>query len=1048
MMISRLGLGLNLAGLCLCALGCAAAAQAATKPNVVVIVADDASFNNFGFSSAVHGGTQIGETPNLDALASQSTVLKQGYVAASLCSVSRAGLLTGQYPQRLGFENNLANANHAGTLQNSGLKGLNDQQTTIAQRLKGLGYSTGAVGKWHLGYADNYNLPLDTGFDEFFGFWGGDRQYFQSCCDASSMRRGDVNVEAQWRTEGDHSKYDPVKGRYTTDAFGEEAVSFINNHAADANPFFLYVAFNTVHTPWDAKQSDLNHFASIADANDRMQAAMTYAMDREVGNIMSSLTNNAVDDNTIVMFMSDNGPISTMQKYSQPLTGWKGTNFEGGIRVPFLIKAPGVAPGIYDSPVTALDIAPTLYAAAGGDVSQIASDGYDVLPYLKGEATDDPNQVRFWRNFDSYAVRRGDWKLTLAYQGAPARWLFNVKQNPNENVYLQGVHPEIVADLARDLTNWEAQLEKPKWGDVGADDQNTFDHFVFRNKLAASTNWSAANAWQQGGTSNNKTMKPADAYANGVFEFTVRNDANYPATNDMRRMSRETFMLNQLRLTGDFNGGSNRQGAINGNALLFVKNLAGELPQIRLDATSNSTSASFAFQVNNELQLLHDLEITGNGTEQFVISGRIRDYYEPLQASVTESHNVRKTGSSVVTLTGNNTFAGTLTVANGKIVLDGPTSAIDGASSITVENGGSFSLNNGLVKTPALTVGPGGSFVVRGGRLETKTIIGDLVMNGGTFAPGLGTAVSTVSDDFVNTIGLLQLEIGGASPGTGYDQLLIGGTAAVGGGLQIMLVDSFVPSPYQTFGIITAGEVTGIFTNHSLPVLPGGLAWQVNYTTVGISLTVRPPDGTSAISPTGDYNHDGTVDASDYTVWRDSLGSTTRLSADGNGDQVVDQLDYSVWKLNMGRSVLSLPGDFNFDGSVDAADYTVWRDSLASNTDLAADGNGDRVVDQLDYAIWKTNLGQSFASLAGDFNRDGIVDAADYTVWRNGLGTRYTTNDYNVWKANFGAILGGAGVANGVGSGSSVPEPSAVLLLVLGAVFLIHADEVFWRARN
>ncbi|MGE3241957.1 MAG: sulfatase-like hydrolase/transferase [Pirellulales bacterium] len=959
-------------------------ASGAAKPNIVLIVSDDAGYNSFGFSAALLGREARSETPNLDALAAQSMVLKQGYVADGLCSTSRAGLLTGQYAQRYGFEDNIMGG--LNVISTAGNQGLSDQQITIAQRLKGLGYSTGAIGKWHLGYADGYNRPLDKGFDEFFGFFGGARQYFGAGGDESSMRRGDANIEAQWRTEGDKSKYDPVNGRYVTDAFGEEAVSFINHHSDDANPFFLYLAFNAPHSPWGAKQADLDHFSNISDPTRRLEAAMNYALDRSIGDVMTALEANGVDDNTIVVFMNDNGPAPPVYNEgdSAPLRGYKGSSTEGGLRVPFLVRAPGLQPGTYDKPVDAHDIAPTLYNAAGGDVSQIAADGHDVMPFLKGEATEDPNTVRFWRSFDTWAVRRGDWKLTLPYRpNAPGKFLFNIALNPQENVYYGPSRPDLVAELTRELTNWEATLAKPKWGSLGTLDQNAFDHFVFRNNLSSTTNWSTANNWQQGGTANIATLKPQDAYANAIIEFGTRNDADYTATNDMKRLSRETFMLNELRLSGSFNGLSNRQGLINGNAVLFVKSLDGQLPRINLTATASGGSQRFAFRVDTEVQLLHNLEITGNGTQNFVIGGAIRDYYDSAMPSLTSPHSVRKLGTSKVTLSGNNTFAGSMTVSAGEVVVDGPSAAINGATSITVEQGAAFTLQSGLVKTPTLNVAPDGQFAVNGGLLETKTIIGSLVLNQGTFAPGLGTTISTISDSFVQNGGKVQLQLGGTTPGTSFDQLQIDDAAVIAGGLQVLFAPGFTPSLYQTFEIVTAGNIIGTFSSHELPTLPSGLTWRVLYTTHGISLAVRPPGQSNTIIPTGDYNLNGKVDAADYSVWRDSLGSTSALDADGNGDHVVDNLDYEVWKSHMG---------------------------------------------------------QSFTGMAGDFNSNGTVDAADYSIWRDGLGSKFTVDNFSLWKESFRNEHYGSGLGADVPSFGQVPEPSALFYLMMGEIVLECTD--------
>ena len=889
-----LRLGTYLVVLSVCSLCGSSGAYAAAKPNIVMIVSDDAAYSDFGFSAALNNRTTQFETPNLDALAQRSVVGSSFYTPVSICSPTRAGLLTGQYPQRFGYEDNLAN-NINSTL------GLNSSQITIAERLKPLGYTTGIVGKWHLGYIDGANRPGDKGFDESYALLGGGRDYWTSGNAINAIWKNNVYHETQFQVEGDQSRYDPTYGRYVTDAFGEEAADFIDRHAQDENPFFLYTAFTSPHTPIQAKQSDLDHFAHISDPTKRATAAMTYALDRAVGDVLNSLEANGIADNTIVVFMNDNGAESNV--LNPPYRGNKGTSWEGGTRVPMLINTPGLQAGVYNSPFSGYDILPTLVTAAGGDVSQFAHDGTDVMPFLKGQATDDPNRPYIMRLQGGWEIREGDWKLMLPQVGFAGPHLFNVKNDPGETsfgLYLQ--YPAIYAKLQRDFTNWEATMAKPKWGPIGASNKNLFDHFVFRNDLAATTNWSATNSWIQGGTNHIKSMIADDAYANGIFEFTTRNDADYTANNNMKRMSAQTFMLNEFRFTGNFNGAANRQGQLTGLPVLFVKSLAGAGPKIRLDATSSGTSAGFTFQIDNELQLLHDLEITGNGTQNFRINGRIRDYYEPGEPNNVMPHSVHKTGTSTVTLAGNNTFTGAMSVEEGKVIVDGPSAAINGATSIAVENGAEVSLKSGLVKTPALSVESGGLFSVDGGRLETKAIVGDLVMNAGTFVPGYATpAVTTISDDFIQNAGTLLLEIGGTNPGAGYDQLVVQDLAAIAGGLQVQFVSGFVPTLNQSFQILTAGALVGNFATHLLPVLPNSYSWHVSYSTTDLTLTVLPPGQSNLVSPVGDFNLDGYVNAADYTLWRDTVGSSTNFAADANGDHLVNSLDYDLWKSHFGE---------------------------------------------------------------------------------------------------------------------------------------------------
>jgi autotransporter-associated beta strand protein len=886
-------------GLILAQWSCSLTSLGAAKPNVVFIMSDDAAYSDFGFSAALNGRTTQIETPNLDALAQRSIVASQAYVASPLCSPTRAGLLTGLYQQRFGYEDNLAN-----TFATAGTQGLNEQQITIAQRLKPLGYTTGIVGKWHEGFVDGFNRPLDKGFDEFYGLLGGGRSYWAQFSQEQGIWKNNQFYESQHHNpvNKDPSQFNSNNHRYLTDALGDEAADFIDRHAQDENPFFLYLSMTAPHKPWDAKQADLDRFAHISDPARRAIAAMTYAMDRAVGKVVDSLQSNGIDENTIVIFTNDNGAVSYIN--NPPFKGHKGTTWEGGIRVPFTIKGPGLQPGVYSGPITMFDMLPTLVTAAGGDVSQFPTDGYDVMPLLKGEQTDDPHDVMFWRSMDSWAVRKGDWKLGIMFTGAPGRFLHNIKNDPAETNFLLSQYPLIVADLMRELTNWEAQLAKPKWGSIGALNQNVFDHFVFRNDLAASNNWNATGVWRQAGTTTNATMKPADAYANAILEFGVRDDSDYTAVNNMTRLTKRTFMLNQLRLTGSFEGVDHRQGTISGNKVLFVRSQAGELPQIRLDATSSGTTSTFNFHLNNELQLLHDLEITGDGTQNFVINGQIRDYYESEAPNITLPHNVTKLGTSRVTLTAENTFGGSLSILGGEVVIDGPSAAVNGPSSIYIGSGGGLTLNNGTISVPAIDNSNGGFLDFNGGLLKTSNVVGSLVNKGGVFAPGASPALTRITGHFVQLAGSLQIELGGTAPGTQFDTLLVGGEAFLGGTLDVVLMPGFQPGLGTAFQFLTAaGGLHDTFANALLPELTGGWTWNLLYGPNSVVLYVGPAGGIGDVLP-GDYNQNGIVDAADYTVWRDlvdnSQGVSPGSAADGSFDGQITAADYAVWKSMFG----------------------------------------------------------------------------------------------------------------------------------------------------
>jgi arylsulfatase A-like enzyme len=416
-------------------------AAGSKKPNILFIVGDDMGYADVGF----HGCKDI-PTPNLDAFGKSGVRFTSGYVSAPYCSPTRAGLLTGRYQEKFGHEFNP-------TTKETGLP---LTETTIANRLKAAGYATGLVGKWHLGSLPEMH-PQKRGFDEFFGFLGGSHSYFKW----DGMMRG---------TE-------PVKGtEYFTDAFGREACEFIERHKG--HPWFLYLAFNAVHTPMDATDDRLAKFTATTDKKRQTYEAMMVGLDDNVGRVLKKLAETGQEENTLVTFISDNGgpimPGTTINgSRNDPLRGSKRTTLEGGIRVPFAISWKNhVKPGVYDLPVIQLDLTATALAIAGAQSTNL--DGVNLLPFVSGEKKGTAHEALYWRFGQQMAVRIGDYKLVRYDSNADTRTgkrdqpiagpkLYNLADDIGETKDLYEAMPDKAKELQVKWDAWNATLMKPLW---------------------------------------------------------------------------------------------------------------------------------------------------------------------------------------------------------------------------------------------------------------------------------------------------------------------------------------------------------------------------------------------------------------------------------------------------------------------------------------------------------------------------------------------------------------------------------------------------------
>ncbi|WP_405267223.1 sulfatase [Cellulophaga sp. Ld12] len=418
------------------------------QPNIVFILSDDAGYADFGFQ-----GSKEFKTPELDKLAKKSIKFSQAYVSAAVCGPSRAGILTGKYQQKFGFEEN----NVPGYMSTSGIigdeMGLPLDQITIADYLQDLGYKTALFGKWHQGNADRFH-PTKRGFDDFYGFRGGARSYMPYD-DFNLLSRNEDRLERGFGNFLEHEGY-------LTDELAHEAISFINRNKE--NPFFIYLSFNAVHTPMEATAEDVAQFPHLKGKRKTL-AAMTLAMDRAIGTVLKELDKQGLSKNTLIVFTNDNGgPSDANDSDNSPLSGTKANHLEGGIRVPFLMSWPKQLQKNknYNYPISTLDLFPTFLSAASGNNSDIEGlDGVNLLPYLKGENAESPHEFLYWKKENRGAIRNQDWKL-LRFPDRPAE-LYNLKEDESEINNLAGQYPEKVKELYKQLFSWELTLERPLW---------------------------------------------------------------------------------------------------------------------------------------------------------------------------------------------------------------------------------------------------------------------------------------------------------------------------------------------------------------------------------------------------------------------------------------------------------------------------------------------------------------------------------------------------------------------------------------------------------
>jgi arylsulfatase A-like enzyme len=437
------------------------ATATAKHPNILIIVSDDHGYADAGFQ-----GSKLAVTPNLDALAKSGITCTSGYVTYPVCSPSRAGLLTGRHQARFGHDNNPV----YDPLDNK--EGLPLTETILPQFLKRAGYHTGWIGKWHLGSAPAF-VPWARGFDESFGFIGGGHRFTDWLPDERQyslplIRAGKPSTDVP---------------PHLTLALGNAAAAFIRSHKD--HPWMLYLPFNAPHTPHEPSPDRLGKFSHVPNPQRRKYLAQLSLLDDAIGLVTSALADSNQRDHTLTFFFSDNGGHTPSGSDNSPLRAMKGTLYEGGVRVPFLVSWPAKLPAgqHYHQPVSSLDVLPSALAAADIPVpTDRKLDGVNLIPHLTGEVSTPPHTHLTWRMHgkQSLAIRSDNWKLIRSGNTPPE--LYDLASDASESKDVAAQNADVVTRLSATLESWNRELVDPvfpgssvkneDWGPGGANQRN------------------------------------------------------------------------------------------------------------------------------------------------------------------------------------------------------------------------------------------------------------------------------------------------------------------------------------------------------------------------------------------------------------------------------------------------------------------------------------------------------------------------------------------------------------------------------------------------
>jgi len=459
-------------------------------PNIVVIVADDLGYNDI----TLHGGGIAGgavPTHNIDAIAQAGVELTNGYAGDATCAPSRAAIMTGRYATRFGFEFTpvpvafarvlhwmsknkahplILNADNIENVPPLDNQALPPGEITVAEVLRGRGYHTVHLGKWHLGGSKG-SRPEDKGFDESLGFIAASSLYLpENSADVENAKQDFDPIDTvSWAMDPFAVQYNGSAwfepGKYMTDYLTDQAEQVI--HANRNRPFFLYFAPNAVHSPLQATRADYDALSQIKDHRTRVYAAMIRNLDRNIGRILDALKAEGLDQNTLVVFTSDNGGAHYigLPDINKPYRGWKATFFEGGVHVPYFMRWPDHVPAgsKYPRPVAHVDIFATAAAAAGAPVpTDRVMDGVNLLPFVNGATAGDPHKTLYWRSGRYRMVMADGWKYQRM-EVPPKQFLFNLNVDPTEQHNLAGTEPARLASLGAMMAAIDGKQAKPLW---------------------------------------------------------------------------------------------------------------------------------------------------------------------------------------------------------------------------------------------------------------------------------------------------------------------------------------------------------------------------------------------------------------------------------------------------------------------------------------------------------------------------------------------------------------------------------------------------------